>query len=387
MTERARTHIKAIVQELKDAATPGDESTAAVFVSGMLAGLAISVQILDGQTAEQAMQQMVGSLETAVGKAYLDGTLPAPGSEKQDAGVDWEAVVRRREIELKTVGDARHRAEDVVARARALCITWRATSIPLGTSISRWWDARLVELSAALDPVPETCCVCGGPGVVYHNYREQPFCWECADCGCNQDLCVRTDINKTAPVLTTDAAPDQSIPLDVQVRQAHADALAMMLPHADSYLSDDARRTMAHARLNVYRRAAETKATVDLRGRLQEFADQLDDVDREGLLDVIGMPPTPATGGTAAAREAVRIARGHDAAPQSPITFAHPTDVRPPTPDEAAIERVRTLHRPADYADAGMRCAGCCGSDPYVAPTPGACPTLAALDGPKEPTS
>ncbi|WP_405676876.1 DUF6011 domain-containing protein [Streptomyces sp. NBC_01511] len=108
--------------------------------------------------------------------------------------------------ELESIGDARQRAEATVARARDLCITWRGTSIPLGTSINRWWDARLVELSAALDPAP-----------------------------------------------------------------------------------------------------AET--TEDLLVRLQQFADQLDDIDRQELLDVIGMPPAPHTGGTSAAREAVRIAR------------------------------------------------------------------------------
>lgn len=28
---------------------------------------------------------------------------------------------------------------------------------------------------------PEVCCVCGHGPVTYHNYREQPFCWPCAD--------------------------------------------------------------------------------------------------------------------------------------------------------------------------------------------------------------
>lgn len=27
----------------------------------------------------------------------------------------------------------------------------------------------------------EACCVCGSPQVGYHNYRNQPFCWPCAD--------------------------------------------------------------------------------------------------------------------------------------------------------------------------------------------------------------
>lgn len=53
---------------------------------------------------------------------------------------------------------------------------------------------------------PATCCVCGGGPVVYRNYREQPFCWPCADCGCNQDLCVRTGIND--PVVSVHGARD-----------------------------------------------------------------------------------------------------------------------------------------------------------------------------------
>lgn len=35
---------------------------------------------------------------------------------------------------------------------------------------------------AAPDPQPrEVCCVCGCPDVTYHNYREQPFCADCAN--------------------------------------------------------------------------------------------------------------------------------------------------------------------------------------------------------------
>lgn len=44
------------------------------------------------------------------------------------------------------------------------------------------------------------CCVCGrGDGwAVYRNYKEQAFCWPCADCDCCQDVCVRTGINEKA---------------------------------------------------------------------------------------------------------------------------------------------------------------------------------------------
>jgi hypothetical protein len=40
------------------------------------------------------------------------------------------------------------------------------------------------ELDTDAEPEPkprEVCCVCGSPKVAYHNYREQPFCWPCAN--------------------------------------------------------------------------------------------------------------------------------------------------------------------------------------------------------------
>lgn len=46
------------------------------------------------------------------------------------------------------------------------------------------------------------CGVCGGGPVVYRNYKEQAFCQTCANCGCDQDPCVRTGIN----------APMESVP-------------------------------------------------------------------------------------------------------------------------------------------------------------------------------
>lgn len=33
-------------------------------------------------------------------------------------------------------------------------------------------------------PRAETCCICGSGDVVYHNYRDQPFCCRCSACGC-----------------------------------------------------------------------------------------------------------------------------------------------------------------------------------------------------------
>lgn len=43
----------------------------------------------------------------------------------------------------------------VVARLTALCERWVKAGPPLGVSISRWWDARLIELRDAITPPQE----------------------------------------------------------------------------------------------------------------------------------------------------------------------------------------------------------------------------------------
>lgn len=75
--DRARTHIKALATEAKTL-TEGTTGTPAMpFGSGMLTGLAAAVQILDGDTAEAAMETIVQRLATVIGNAVLDGQLPA----------------------------------------------------------------------------------------------------------------------------------------------------------------------------------------------------------------------------------------------------------------------------------------------------------------------
>lgn len=122
---RARAHIKAMADEMR-APGPTDGTTAQLFVSGMLTGLLSSIRILDGSTAEDAMEKVADQMAAAVGRAYLVGALPAA-----------------QETAAATPADA-------VARVRSLAATWRGTTVPLGTSISRWWDARLAELDTAL---------------------------------------------------------------------------------------------------------------------------------------------------------------------------------------------------------------------------------------------
>jgi hypothetical protein len=58
---------------------------------------------------------------------------PADSSTESGSPTDWEAVARRRESELKTVGEARHQAEqqrDGAYRERAQLLAWLAALHP-----------------------------------------------------------------------------------------------------------------------------------------------------------------------------------------------------------------------------------------------------------------
>ncbi|MEU6535548.1 hypothetical protein [Streptomyces sp. NPDC047000] len=72
---RARAHIKDLIEEAKHQAETAPEP-AHMFFSGMLSGLAASVEILDGGTAEKSLELMAQRLAAAIGQAYIDGKLP-----------------------------------------------------------------------------------------------------------------------------------------------------------------------------------------------------------------------------------------------------------------------------------------------------------------------
>ncbi|MGW5509924.1 hypothetical protein ACWEV9_19435 [Streptomyces albogriseolus] len=76
MTDHARTHIKAMIDALKEDRPEKLAQPAGLFISGMLTGLAASAQILDGSNAEAEMERVGTNLAAAVGQAYLNGTLP-----------------------------------------------------------------------------------------------------------------------------------------------------------------------------------------------------------------------------------------------------------------------------------------------------------------------
>lgn len=74
--ERARTHIKAVMQAIKDGDGHKAAQPAGLFMSGMLTGLASGVEILDGGTAEKALETVSTRLAAATGEACLAGHLP-----------------------------------------------------------------------------------------------------------------------------------------------------------------------------------------------------------------------------------------------------------------------------------------------------------------------
>lgn len=124
---------------------------------------------------------------------------------------------------------------------------------------------------AASSNAVDNCCVCGGSPVVYRNYREQPFCWPCADCSCNQDVCVRTGIND--PAVSGDAALRQQIAAaEHRLRLAH-----------------EARRAKEHQLDGIRRALCDVGAMRD--------DDPYSHADLEDVIRQVFMPPLPVASG------------------------------------------------------------------------------------------
>ncbi|MFZ4206798.1 hypothetical protein ACOZE4_18370 [Streptomyces griseoincarnatus] len=96
MTDHARTHIKAMIDALKEDRPEKLAQPAGQFISGMLTGLAASAQILDGSNAEAEMERVGTNLAAAIGQAYLNGTLPAQPTTT--AGETDHQLTREEEI-------------------------------------------------------------------------------------------------------------------------------------------------------------------------------------------------------------------------------------------------------------------------------------------------
>lgn len=70
---RAKIHIRAIADAMRRNIDPHVDAELTVnFVSGMLAGFAGSLRILDGATAEDTLQHVTEGLTAAIDRAHLD---------------------------------------------------------------------------------------------------------------------------------------------------------------------------------------------------------------------------------------------------------------------------------------------------------------------------
>ncbi|MFE9684143.1 hypothetical protein [Streptomyces sp. NPDC006285] len=143
---RARTHITAMLQELKPLTSqvPGP---AQGFISGILTGLAASVQIIGGQSAERAMEQIVQRLDTAVAQV-TSGDQPAPRPPAPDPadskvrGVQTSLALNLHQALGLTVEPTEHQGHDswsdwwaylcshVAARTRAEQARAHALALP-----------------------------------------------------------------------------------------------------------------------------------------------------------------------------------------------------------------------------------------------------------------
>lgn len=73
---RAIAHIQAIAEAFRDNATTDDGEPVQLFCSGLLNGLMICLEIIEGASAEEALKVVDTQLALGIGRAYLDGTLP-----------------------------------------------------------------------------------------------------------------------------------------------------------------------------------------------------------------------------------------------------------------------------------------------------------------------
>lgn len=193
------------------------------------------------------------------------------------------------------------------------------------------------------------CCVCGGGPVTYRNYRDLPFCWPCADCQCAQNPCVRTGANDPA----VSAEPAEQ-PGRHTVDTITSDALDQLYATIRRL---NYRAQRAESQNTAFRRAV-AQWRVSERGTFIPHT-SLAAIGRAAGTDILG---------------SVRHLRHFQRVEQA----------------EAAIARVRALHRPTTaYGRPTLICAACSAADSKGttdnSPVNHPCPTLAALD-PQEPT-
>lgn len=77
LDQRTRDHLKLLIGELKPLAEDEKNPTVQAFMSGLFAGVGIVARIAQGADAEAALQDVGTAMDAVIGRAYLDGTLPA----------------------------------------------------------------------------------------------------------------------------------------------------------------------------------------------------------------------------------------------------------------------------------------------------------------------
>lgn len=192
-----------------------------------------------------------------------------PDTEEQGAPTDWQATARQRERELKTAGEARHQAEqerDGAYRERAQLLAWLAALHP-------------AVIAPALD-------------------LDEPGWW----------------------ILYLNPAAAGQMSWHISPRDAG------IFAHVERVEPDDPRAQWdGHTTPEKYQRIAAVTA-----GLAERCGPECDEMHTETGRCEIARNRTedsepPQLRGTEAAREGIRRARGDEAAPQTPITFAHDT--------------------------------------------------------------
>ncbi|MFM9595726.1 hypothetical protein ACKI1J_24300 [Streptomyces scabiei] len=108
-----------------------------------------------GQHAARLYTEARSRVETLLTPA--EAATPLQDSEEQGAPVDWPAIAQQRERELKTVGEARRRAEMAVARVRLIKKAPGRSPFNLHANAQDdGWDQALDAVHAALG-TPEPC--------------------------------------------------------------------------------------------------------------------------------------------------------------------------------------------------------------------------------------
>ncbi|MCL6733320.1 hypothetical protein [Streptomyces neyagawaensis] len=111
--------------------------------------------LMSSRAASKRLRPGSGNLAENRARAALSAT-DQPGDD-QDAPVDWQAIAEQRERELRTVGEARRRAEMAIARVRLIKKAPSRSPYNLHANAQDdGWDQALDAVHGAL-AAPERC--------------------------------------------------------------------------------------------------------------------------------------------------------------------------------------------------------------------------------------